>query len=131
MSPFELMYGIPPRMDPRPEIFASVVIPSADIHRRLELLAGYVPRAIRAGASNEKRIAVASSYFFRQGEKVLVARGTAFCGTKWPANVLELLRTEKNSRSPTTSIRLRFASQEDIKETNLCWQNRTVSCKRK
>ena len=87
VSPFELMYGVPPRMDPRAEIGASLVVPSSDIHRRLELLAGSVPRAIRSGASEEKRVAVASSHFFRQGEKVLVARGTAFGGTKWPANV--------------------------------------------
>ena len=74
-------------MDPRAEIGSSLVIPSSDIHRRLKLLAGSVPRAIRPGASEEKRIAVASSQFFRQGEKVLVARGTAFGGTKWPSNV--------------------------------------------
>ena len=87
MSPFELTYGFPPRMDPRAEIGASLVIPSSDIHRRLELLAGSVPRAIRSGASEEKRIAVASSHFFRQGEKILVARGTAFGCTKWLANM--------------------------------------------
>ena len=87
VSPFELMYGVPPRTDPRAEIGPSLVVPSSDIYRRLELLAGSVPRAIRSGASEEKRIAVASSHFFRQGEEVLVARGTAFGGTKWPANV--------------------------------------------
>ena len=77
VSPFELMYGVPPRMEPRAGMSASLVAPSLDIHRRLELLAGSVPRAIRSGASEEKRIAVASVPLFRQGEKVLVARGTA------------------------------------------------------
>ena len=50
----------------------SLVVPSSDVHRRLELLAGSVPRAIRSGTS--------------EGGKVLVARGTASGGTKWPAN---------------------------------------------
>ena len=74
-------------MDSLAEIGASMVVTSSDIHRRLKLLAGSVPRAIRSGASEEKRIAVASSNFFRQGEKVLVARGTAFGGPQWPAYV--------------------------------------------
>ena len=87
VSPLELMYGVTLRMDPRAEIDASVVVPSSDIHCRLRLLAGSVPRAVWSGASAKKRITVASSHFFQQREKVLVVRWTAFGSIKWPANV--------------------------------------------
>ncbi|CDF33201.1 unnamed protein product [Chondrus crispus] len=87
VSPFELMYGIPPRMDSSAETGASLVVPSLDHHRRLELLTGSVPRAVRSGASVEKRLVASSSHFFEVGDKVLVARGTSFGGTKWPAFV--------------------------------------------
>ena len=87
VSPFELMYGVPPRMNPGAKISPSLFVPSSDGHRRLQILAGSVPRAIRSGDSAEKRIAVASSHFFLHGENDLVARGTAFGGTKRPANV--------------------------------------------
>ena len=40
VSPFELMYGVPPRMDPRAEMGASLVVPSSDVHRCLEIPAG-------------------------------------------------------------------------------------------
>ena len=68
VSSFEIMYRVPPGMDPRAGMGVGLVVLSSDVHRRLELLAGSVPRAIRSGASEEKRIAVASSPFFRQGE---------------------------------------------------------------
>ena len=87
VSPFELMYGVPPRMDSNEKTGPSLVIPSFDNHRRLELLAGSVPRAVRSGASVEKRLVVSSSHLFEAGDKVLVARGTYFGGTKWPAFV--------------------------------------------
>ena len=87
VSPFELMYGVPPRMDSNEKTGASLVIPSFDHHRRLELLARSVPRAVRSGASLEKRLQVSSSHLFGAGDKVLVARGTSFGGTKWPAFV--------------------------------------------
>ena len=77
-------------MDPHADIGASIAVPLSDTHCRLELLAASVPRAIRSGASSEKRFGVASSQFFQEGEKVLVVRGTAFGGTKWPANLSKL-----------------------------------------
>ena len=68
-SPFELMYGVPPKMNTRAEIGAGVVVPSSDIHRRLELLAAYFPGAIRSGAPAEERISVESSHLFQQEKK--------------------------------------------------------------
>ena len=64
VSPFELMYGVPLQMDPGAEMGASLVVTSSDVQRCLELLGGSVPRAIRPGASAEKRIAVTLSHFF-------------------------------------------------------------------
>ena len=58
VSPFELMYGVPPRMDSNEKTGSSLVIPSFDHHCRFELLAGSVPRAVRSGASVEKRLEV-------------------------------------------------------------------------
>ena len=87
MSPFELMYGVPPQMDYRAVTGASLIIPSLDHRRRLEVLAGSVPREVRSGASVEKKLEVSSPHFFEVGDELLFARRTSFDGTKWPALV--------------------------------------------
>ena len=87
VSPFESMYGVPLRIYLSTKTGESIIIHSLDHHRRLGLIAASVPRAIRSGASAHNSIGLASSYFFEQGERVLVAGGTAFGGTKWPAFV--------------------------------------------
>ena len=56
-------------MDSSAKTGKSLFIPSLDHHRRLELLAASLSRAIRAGASAEKIIGVASPHFFQQGER--------------------------------------------------------------
>ena len=56
VSPFKLLYRVPPWMDSSANTGASLVFPSLDNHRNLELLAASARRGIRYRASEEQRI---------------------------------------------------------------------------
>ena len=113
VSPFESLYGVPPRMDSSAKIGASPVIPSLEHQRRLELLAASALRAIRSGASAGKRIGVASSQFFQQGK-----------GCSWLEEPLSGARNSLHSY-----LRVRVASWPNIEEPYSCSSTRTISCK--
>lgn len=76
---------VPPRIDPVKETGIALVIPWSDYHCRMDFQSQSVPRAIRFGASAEKKLKIASLHFSKEGDKVLVVRGMAFGHSKWPA----------------------------------------------
>lgn len=85
VSSFELMYGVPPRIEPADK--PPLIIPSTIAHRNMELMATDATRATRGSKQSESLAPnITESREFRVGEEVLVAKGVALNpAQKWPA----------------------------------------------
>lgn len=81
-SPSGLLYGIVPKTT---TIEATALVSDSNVvHRRLELEAVSSLRATRGSTSLTPREVAKPPQIFSIGDKVLVARGTAFETVKWP-----------------------------------------------
>ena len=82
-APFELMYGVPPRMDGT-EV-GPFITSSTEENRRMEQMATTMLRAVRSDRKPPKQ-ETRGIRKFEVGEYVLVANGTALSATvKWPS----------------------------------------------
>ena len=85
VSTFELMYGVPLRIEPADK--PPMIIPSTIAHRNMELMATDATRASRASKQSESIAPnITESREFSVGEEVLVAKRAALNpAQKWPA----------------------------------------------
>ena len=118
MSLFEVMYGVLPRMDPGTGTGTSLVVPSSDVHRRLELLAGSVPRAIAQELQQRRGSLLHPLTSSGRGKG---ARGPRYRFREIACIRIKVLRTVQDPRSAPPSIRVRVTSRQDIKEGYSCW----------
>ena len=85
VSPFELMYGFLPRIEPAYK--PPMIIPSTIAHTNMELMATDATRASRASKQSKSLTPnITESRELSVGEEVLVAKGAALNpAQKWPA----------------------------------------------